>query len=154
MATPQLTWANIIITIGAFAAISSLGASVIQYQFAGVNEKIVKSDRDAIDRDRDAKHDREIKDKELVDKFDKIDAELLRRAELFLTTKEFNEFKGRIIDRMNVSEKRLDTIEQTRPTAETLSAVAKSAETRLDRLEDRVRALEAAPRAPALAPGH
>lgn len=153
MAAPQLTWTNIVITVAAIATISSLGASVIQYQLSGLDQKITKVDHDAVERDKEAKHDREIKDFAIEKKFDTLNEELLRRAELFLTTKEFAEFKARIIDRTAVSESRLNVIEQTRPTAETLKAISNNAETRLDRLEERVRALENAPRAPALVPG-
>lgn len=153
MAAPQLTWTNIIITVAAIATISSLGASVIQYQLSGLDQKILKVDRDGVDRDKEAKHDREIKDRGFEKKFDMLDAELRHRSELFLTTKEFVEFKARILDRTGVTETRLNVIEQTRPTAETLKAISNNAETRLDRLEERVRALENAPRAPALVPG-
>ena len=57
---------------------------------------------------------------------------------------------ARIKARQEMNERRLDVIESTRPTAETLNSVAKSAETAAERIEQRVRALENAPRAPLL----
>ena len=149
MAAPQLTWTNIIITVAAIATISSLGASVIQYQLSGLDQKILKVDRDAVDRDKEAKHDREIKDRGFEKKFDTIDSELLRRAELFLTTKEFVEFKARILDRTAVSETRLNVIEQTRPTTGELRGIADNADKQISRILDRLDRIEK----PA-APGH
>ena len=55
---------------------------------------------------------------------------------------------ARLKARQEMNEGRLDTMEKTRPTAETLNAFSKNAETRLDRLEERVRALEGKSYAP------
>jgi hypothetical protein len=148
MATPQITWTNIIITVGAFATLLSFGASVVQYQLAGLDTKITRTDRDALDRDAAAKHDDEIRDRRIISRFEGVDQELLRRAELFLSTKEFKEFKDHIYSDNVTLNKRLDSLEQTRPTAGELKAVADGMRDTLSRLEERIRSLENAPRSP------
>ena len=59
---------------------------------------------------------------------------------------------SRIDADLKSSTHRLDAIEQTRPTTGELLGVTKSTDARIEGLEYRLRALEAAPRAPAIAP--
>jgi len=61
---------------------------------------------------------------------------------------------ARFKSRQEMDERRLDVIEATRPTVGELAGITKSTDARIGGLEDRIRALESAPRAPTLLPGH
>lgn len=59
---------------------------------------------------------------------------------------------ARITARQEMNERRIDSIESTRPTTGELAGTARAIEARIMGIEERIRSLEAAPRAPALAP--
>ena len=60
---------------------------------------------------------------------------------------------ARIKARQEMNERRIDTIESTRPTTGELSGTSRATDARMTGLEERIKTLEAAPRAPALVPG-
>ena len=64
--------------------------------------------------------------------------ELLTRRHEFVTIEQFQDIKERLAG----IEKRLDVLEQTRPTTPVLEAVSKGTEAQLGRFEDRLRILE------------
>jgi len=81
----------------------------------------------------------EKRDTELRDEIRRINAELLQRRTEFVSHPEFLQFQQRFDQIVS----RILTIEQTRPTTGELSAIAKGAESSLNQLEQRIRALEA-----------
>jgi hypothetical protein len=73
-----------------------------------------------------------------------------------LETREHDDIadRARFKSRQEMNERRLDVIEGNRPTVGELAGITKSTDARIGGLEDRIRTLEMAPRAPTLLPGH
>lgn len=71
-----------------------------------------------------------------------IQDELDRRRNEFVTQTEFKQFEGRALSELDTVKKQLTVLESTRPTTGELSGLSKNLETRLDRIESRVRQME------------
>lgn len=90
-------------------------------------DQIDRRENDALRRDQDA-----------VKRADTIQAELDRRRNEFVTTREFIEF-GKLIDTMR---NQIRVLESTRPTAGELKAVTEANGNQITKIEDRVKSLE------------
>src|SRR3990167_7481625 len=79
---------------------------------------------------------------DINDTFIRIQSSLDARRLEFPTQLEFKQFEGRVLDRIELIQKQLLLLEQTRPTTGELSAFGKSNEINVTKLEERIRSLE------------
>jgi chromosome segregation ATPase len=103
---------------------------------------ILRRDIDAGDTKQSAELTR--RENEVKAKIDSINGELERRRSQFADARVFDEFQRRVLDDIDIIRKQLILLEQTRPTAGTLEAVATAAKEQATRFEDRIHAMESA----------
>ena len=128
---PQLTWANIIGSIGAAALVAGAGWTLFQTQFnyADRNTSLVRESQ-------------EKRNDEINRRFDKIESELLTRRELFIDKSTFDQYERRIDGATKVLIDRLNVLEQTRPTTGELQALSKNSNDQVTRILDRLDRIE------------
>lgn len=117
---PQLTWANITASILVLSVLAAGAWAITQIQYGH--------------------HDKDIK--RIEDDITRIDAELLLRRTQFPTQAEFQQYEKRMDNVISETQARLRSLEQTRPTTGELQGIAKSSDTQINRILDRLDRLD------------
>ena len=136
----QLTWANIIITVGfvltLVATMGIAGWTLFQTQFAA-QDRLIQEIRSSSERmignlRRDMqKDDTDIKSEILI----------LRKGTI--ERSEFDQLTLATRDRLDKLDKQLQLLESTRPTTGELQSTSRALDSQVNRVEERLRSLEA-----------
>ena len=121
---PQLTWANIVITLALAATFAGGGWILFQNQFASQQQQF-KDVTAALSAEIKANHE----------EVDRLRGESIGRNEAI-------EFRKRIDDRLTEMSARLGLIEATRPTTGELQSIGAGTRDSINEIKDRVRSLE------------
>lgn len=138
MAEQHITPANIFLAGALIVGVITATGGLAQYQLSQLNEKINNRAEASEKRDADARHDREIRDRDVARRFERIDDQFNARRHEFTTIEQYQDLK----DRVAAGEERIKVIEQTRPTTGVLEAGSKATETMMQRFEERLRGVE------------
>lgn len=127
---PQITWVNIVITIGLFTTMAGGAWALFQSQFNNLEQQLRSADSTTNALVKDLRGD-----------LDRLRDNSVLRAEHI-------EFVKRLDEHLAMLQHRLDIIEQTRPTTGELENRASALRTEIAEIKDRIKFLEQIPHQP------
>lgn len=138
----SISWQNIIATLAFAVTIAFAGWSLFQTQFSAmsttINENKLASERMISSNKREI----ERTESELKGELQFIRTLLLERRKEFVGQPEFGQQSKATGDRFERIDRQLQILESTRPTTGELQATGRSLDGLINKLEDRVRAME------------
>lgn len=123
-AKPELSWYNIIVTVGVLFAAAGAGWTLFQTQFSSMERQFQSSDKNLLERIVDLKEMAE------------------RNRDETIHIREHNELVKRVDTEIATINDRLKILETTRPTTGELQGIAAASGRDITDLKDRIRSLE------------